>query len=117
MPRAKTAVHTLIEGGFLVRGTTDPTEALRLAIESGEVYDLDEATEDISPRDYPSNPHAAEAREEVARYLTRLLDPKNHRAGWFRISPCGANCGEHGWHWDDTPTGPGRGNFQGVIFE
>lgn len=31
---------------------------------------------------------------------------------WFRMSPCGGNCGEHGWHIDPR-TGPGRGNWRG----
>jgi hypothetical protein len=27
---------------------------------------------------------------------------------WTRISPCGGNCGEHGWHWDSRRIPDGK---------
>jgi hypothetical protein len=120
MSRPKTAVHTFSEGGFMVRGTTDPTEAIRLAVEAFDVCELEDITAPLAPSWF-GDPDRESWREafklDAANYFARLLDPKNHRIGWLRISPCGGNCGEHSWHWDDSPTGPGRGNFQGVIFE
>jgi hypothetical protein len=122
MSRAKTAVHTFSEGGFMVRGTTDPFEAVKIAIEStDQPYEMEDITCGLQPSWYDDpnrDPAYREAfKADAANYFARLLDPKNHRIGWLRISPCGGNCGEHSWHWDDSPTGPGRGNFQGVIFE
>ena len=121
MTRSKTAVHNLSEGGFMVRGTTDPREAIRLAVESpDQPYEMEDAICGLRPswfEDPKRAQHAEAFKADAAHYFARLLDPKNQRIGWLRISPCGGNCGEHSWHWDDSPTGPGRGNFQGVIFE
>ncbi|QIN94377.1 hypothetical protein SEA_ABBA_48 [Arthrobacter phage Abba] len=115
--RPKTAVHAFSEGGFMVRGTTDPTEAIRLAVEAVDVCEMEDITAPLQPSWY-DDPDREDWREsfklDAANYFARLL--VNARVGWLRISPCGGNCGEHAWHWQDV-SGPGRGNFQGVIFE
>lgn len=117
MTRSKTAVHGFSEGGFMVRGTTDPTEAIRLAVDDCDLYEIEDITAPLQPSWYDDADRAS-WREgfklDAANYFARLLS--NARVGWFRISPCGGNCGEHSWHWQ-TVSGPARGNFQGVVFE
>jgi hypothetical protein len=116
----KTAVYSLTEGGFMVRGTDDPTQALRIAVEdqpNGDLYDLDEIVggiaRDADDKTLTDEDKAANA-VDAAHYFANRLEPRNHRAGLLRISPC--HCGDHGWHWD-TATAPGRGVFKGVVFE
>lgn len=115
--RSKTAVHTFAEGGFMVRGTTDPTEAIRLAVEDADLYEMEDMTAPLQPSWYddPDRAHDREAfKADAANYFATLL--ATARVGWLRISPCGGDCGEHSWHWQHA-TGPGRGNFEGVVFE
>lgn len=118
--RSKTAVYPLDEG-FMVRGTTDPSEALRLAIESGEVCEFEDDLEVLTPEHFETPGFIQEDRDNftanAAHRFAQLLDPRNHRVGWLRISPCPPSwCGEHAWHWQHT-SGPGRGNFEGVVFD
>ncbi|MDQ5862766.1 MAG: hypothetical protein M3536_10945 [Actinomycetota bacterium] len=131
--RTKTAVHNLSEGGFLVRGETDPFKAMLLIMDDNESsWPIDDViaglepgyqqTDYLGPKCEPMKrePTAEEIetwKATAAHYFARLLNPANWRCGWMRISPCPGSCGEHGWHYDEGPTGPGRGNFQGVIFE
>jgi hypothetical protein len=98
----------------MVRGTLDPTEAIRLAVESFDVYEIEDLTTALLPEYFPNEEDGEAAKTEAAQYFARLLNPKNHRAGLLRISPC--HCGDHGWHWD-TAAAPGHGVFKGVVFE
>lgn len=118
--RTATAVYTLTEGGFMVRGTDDPAEALRIALNelpNGDYWELDEVVQGIArdaDDDTLTDEDKAGNAPDAAHYFARRLDPKNHRAGLMRITPCW--CGDHGWHWD-TAKAPGRGVFKGVVFE
>lgn len=115
--RPKTAVHGFAEGGFMVRGTTDPTEAIRLAVEDCDLYEMEDITAPLAPSWY-DDPDREAWREsfklDAANYFARLLAIA--RVGWLRISPCPGSCGEHSWHWQHAD-GPGRGNFEGVLFD
>lgn len=118
--RTKTAVYPLNEGGFMVRGTDDPTEALRIAVDGlpdGDYYNLDEVVAGIARDAYDTtltDEDKALNAADAAHFFKNRLDPQNHRAGLLRISPC--HCGDHGWHWD-TAKAPGHGVFKGVVFE
>ena len=118
MPRTKTAVHWMVEGEALVRGTTDPVVALGLAMDetTNGGWHWEDAVEDRP------EPHVADREIEAhalvaANFCFNRLDPKNHSVGWFRMNPVGPDHPD-GWTWQlGRETGPGRGNFQGVIFE
>lgn len=118
--RSKTAVHWMTEGEALVRGTTDPVRALGHAMSETSNggwswEDAFDARPDTSPDNCPGAEHAHAV--DTATFCFNRLDPKNHRVGWFRINPVGPDHPE-GWTWQlGHETGPGRGNFQGVIFE
>jgi hypothetical protein len=118
--RTRTAVYGMIEGGFMVRGTDDPTEALRIAVDAlpdGDYYDLDEMVRGIARDGYDetlTDEDKALNAVDAAHYFANRLQPRNHTRGLLRISPC--HCGDHGWHWD-TAKAPGHGVFKGVVFE
>ena len=120
MSRAKTGVYDLTEGGFMVRGTDDPFEAILLAI-AARAEAFDDVTDVLRPEHFETPSFTEEDRANftsiAAHEFARWLNPKNQRVGWLRFTPCAPSyCGEHRWHWD-TASGPGRGNFRGVIFE
>lgn len=120
--RSKTAVHQMVEGEVLVRGTTDPTDALRLVLEDDVPWSWEEVLEGLEP-DYHECEHVHRTEEELeawkreaAEFFARRLDPANHRVGWFRINPVGPDHPE-GWTWQlGYCDGPGPGNFQAVYF-
>jgi hypothetical protein len=118
--RTKTAIHTLVEGGFLVRGTDDPTEALRVAVDelpNGDYWELDDLVAGIA-RDADDETLTDEDKAinavDAAHYFANRLNPQNHTAGLMRMAPC--FCGDHSWHWMEAKA-PGRGVFKGVVFE
>lgn len=118
MTRTKTAVHWMSEGEALVRGTTDPVVALGLAMDETDCggWNWEDAV-DPRPEPHESDRESIGHALVAANFCFNRLDPKNHRIGWFRMNPCGP---EHhdGWAWQlGEADGPGRGNFQGVIFE
>lgn len=97
MPRrSKTRVHWYADGGFLVRGTLDPHEALRLAVVDGGVELADRL----------DAPHWVEA--SMHRWL------KNARPGQYRIVPVGPNSSDD-CTWRTWP-GSGVGSFDAVEF-
>ena len=115
--RTKTGVYDLTEGGFMVRGTDDPAEALLIAINARPLA-LEDLIDVLRPEVFESTGFIDEDRENftsnAAHAFQRWL--RNPITGWLRFSPCHSLCGEHHWHWD-TANGPGRGVFKGVIFE
>ena len=118
MSRSKTAVHWMSEGEALVRGTLDPVRALGLAMDatSNGGWAWEEAVDLPPAEDHVPGAELAHAMDTAA-FCARRLDPANHRAGWFRMNPVGPDHHD-GWSWQlGHCDGPGRGNFQGVIFE
>lgn len=116
---AKTAIYHMTEGEILVRGTTDPTEAIRIIVASDyeENWRWEEVIDGIAPdADDLDNEAEEEARKlEAAEFFTRRLEPKNHTAGWFRRN-VQAPGGDYTWMLGHE-NGPGRGNFRGVLFD
>lgn len=120
MTRPKTAVHWMADSQTLVRGTLDPVAALGLAMDetSNGGWSWEDVIDLRPDRDLDGVPGAEHAHAiDAADFCFRRLNPANHRAGWFRINPCPPDHPE-GWSWQlGYEKGPGRGNFQGVIFE
>jgi len=118
---APTAIYQMTEGEVLVRGTTDPTEAIRIIVEGNyeENWQWEEIIDGAS-RDGVIDPTLTEDDRaimvaEAAAFFDRLLKPQNHSTGWFRRN-VQAPGGDYTWmlgHMD----GPGRGNFRGVLFD
>lgn len=118
---SKTAIYHMTEGEILVRGTTDPTDAIRIIVESNyeDNWRWEEIIDGASRELLKDESLTAEDRSamvsEAAHFFTRLLKPQSHSTGYFRKN-VQAPGGDYAWmlgHMD----GPGRGNFQGVIFE
>lgn len=88
------AVYELTDlAGYLVRGTDDPELAMNAVLDEGYYEDVALDSEvDLEP------------------------EPDVARAGWFRFNPCHPNmCSEgHAWH-TGYASGPGQGNFRGVL--
>lgn len=105
--RTKTAVHHYHDGGFLVRGTLDPMEALKLAIAQDEDcqivgYYTTPDWDKIDPRDI----------DMLAGLLHRLLAVA--RPGLYRVVPAPHDI-DLNWHvWPASQRGPGA--FEAVEF-
>lgn len=112
MARDKYGVDFMSEGDFLVRGTLDPMEALRLAVEEdidcviAGFYTTPEQ-EDLDPKDVQL------LAEELHERLQKA------RPGYYRKVHClpGSDGDWEGWTWQlNYASGPGRGAFPGVYF-
>jgi len=106
--RTKTAVHIYREDGFLVRGTLDPMEALKLAIEEDEDcriagYYTTPDWDVIDPRDI----------DMLADILHGHL--ATARPGLYRVVPAPRDDDDYRWYvWPADARGPGV--FEGVEF-
>lgn len=146
MSRSHTSVRFFNDGGFIVRGTQDRLEALRIFFEDtgpDEVYPWEELGWGVYrpayelPEDHPSyrakheptaiNGKLVEQEYEVqpdtelvsnfADRLHEMLGTRDTRAGWFRWVPASAWDRENGTtQWLSECKGPGRGIFAGVAF-
>ncbi|KUM34559.1 hypothetical protein [Arthrobacter sp. EpRS71] len=121
MSTSKTAIYHMTEGEVLVRGTTDPTEAIRIIVESNYEDNwrweeiIDGASRDGVKDSTLTDEDRAAMVTEAAEFFARRLEPQNHSTGWFRKN-VQAPGGDYTWmlgHMD----GPGRGNFRGVLFD
>lgn len=113
---SKTAVYWMMEGECLVRGTTDPVTALGLAMDetSNGGWDWEDELTPPHPEERDAELDQAHARDTAAFCFNRLK-PQNHRTGWFRRN-IQAPDSDYTWMLGE-PDGPGRGNFQGVLFD
>lgn len=146
MSRSKESVRLFNDGGFIVRGTQDRSEALRIFFEdneSSEHYQWEEIgwgvyrPEYELPEDHPHHRSKHEPMlingklveqedtpqpdpELVQNFGDRLhemLGTRDTRAGWFRWVPASAWDRENGTaQWLSECKGPGRGIFAGVAF-
>lgn len=109
MKRSKTSVHFLVEEGILVRGTLDPHEALRLAIDSNDGY-LYDCVRDVD-RKAPIDPVMITA---FGNHLHGLLS--GAKPGLYRMNVAR----EDDWQGCAWYLGHGRqrgrGVFEGVTF-
>jgi hypothetical protein len=94
--RPKTAVHFYLEDGFLVRGTLDPHEALKLAVASGEFEEhywcAEESGREWDDDQLSPDPETVTALGDVCHQLL-----SESRPGLYRIVPVGPN----DWRRDD----------------
>src|SRR5438105_4487198 len=112
--RTKTAVYTMVEDEWLVRGTLDPMEAVRLIV--------DEMTETLLRDVSPDRPNPISASDKVTvdcltEFLYGLLEKA--RPGLYRKNPVGpGQYGHHdGWAWQiGYAKERGPGVFEGVYF-
>lgn len=121
MSKSRESIYHMTEGEILVRGTNDPTEAIRIITECD--YEENWCWEDIIDgirRDGTFDPTLTDHDKaalvaEAAEFFTRQLKPQNHRTGWFRknVQPPGS---DYSWMLGE-PSGPGPGNFRGVVFD
>ncbi|ACU39379.1 hypothetical protein [Actinosynnema mirum] len=115
MSTAPIAVHFFEEDGFLVRGTLDPREALRLAVAHDEDFEIAYQTAAEAGRD-PDRPGATPLPatvDELADLCHDLL--AEARPGLYRIVPARPN--NHGYSWFcHTARERGLGVFEGVMF-
>lgn len=114
--KSKTAVYWMTEGECLVRGTTDPVTALGHAMDetSNGGWNWEDAVGE-RPEPHASDREVAEHAEEAHDFCYYRLKPQNHSTGWFRKN-VQAPGGDYTWMLGQ-PDGPGRGNFQGVLFD
>lgn len=100
MTRSKTAVHRIHDGNaeWLVRGTSDPDEALKILLEEGDYYDLDAYCE------------VPEGEEDL---YDAVAVPE--RCGLFRINPVHPDS-DYGWMLGEA-TKRGPGVFEGVLMD
>lgn len=113
--RTKTAVHFLIEDGFIVRGTQDPHAALALAVAQERFADrywvVDYCRPDPDRREDPTPTDLA----ELADLLHGLL--ADARPGLYRINPAQPDDMDGAAWWLVPASAPGHGVFQGVQFQ
>lgn len=115
MKRSRFAVDFLSEGDVIVRGTTDPMQALEWAV--GELDDCNGGPDiyGVEPND-DEDPDPAAVAAMAAWCHTMLTSA---RPGYYRKVHCLENSygAFEGWGWTlSYAKGPARGAFQGVYF-
>jgi hypothetical protein len=113
--RTKTAVHFLIEDGFLVRGTQDPQAALALAVAEPQFEERYWAADAVRYDPDNPTPHRKHDVVELGDLLHGLL--AGARPGLFRINPARPDDMDGIRWWLGRCDTPGRGVFQGVEFQ
>jgi hypothetical protein len=114
--RSKNAVHFYLEDGFLVRGTLDPQEALKLAVAHDDDFTerywaAEEAGRMTDEPDENPNPDAITALANTCHEL--LADA---RPGLYRIVPAPRDDDEYTWFCRPAST-RGPGVFEAVSFQ
>lgn len=108
MKRSETAVHIYREDGFLVRGTLDPMEALKLAIEEDE--DCQIAGYFTTPDWDVINPRDVDMLADILHGLLAAARP-----GLYRIVPAPRDDDDYSWFARPVDA-RGPGVFEGVEF-
>lgn len=109
--RTRTAhdVYDMTEGEILVRGTLDPTEALKHAID-GNSYRTDHYLHAFSEK-------TPEAGRVLGDTLLSMLSTA--KPGLYRKNPVGRGTAgdDQGWKWQlGFASAKGPGTFEGVLF-
>jgi hypothetical protein len=110
--RAKTAVHFYLEDGFLVRGTLDPHEALKLAVAHDDDFEMRYWCAEMACRNDDDDPTADDV-SALADLCHELI--REARPGLYRIVPAQPDDDEYSWFCRPA-SAPGRGVFEAVSF-
>lgn len=107
--RSKHDVYDMTEGSILVRGTLDPTEALKLVVDAG-CWRVDHFTYSYSDQ----TPESGRALGDVLLAMLASAKP-----GLYRRNPVapGTWQDDEGWGWQlGYGKEKGHGTFEGVLF-
>lgn len=112
----KYGVYPMSEGELLVRGTTDPYEALRFLVDTaGDEHFKMEYLPEIGPDEIEGWDGDPIDVQIVADWLHRTA--ADAEVGYFRMCVCSPDHPE-GWSWQlGRAKAPGHGIFQGVYFD
>lgn len=121
--RTKHDVYALAEGETLVRGTLDPMEAIRLAVDHTEDTILDDYLWGVSREEDHNgdrvygdlDPLAVQAIADKLHWMLTFAKP-----GLYRKNPVGRGtyADGNGWTWQlGHAKAKGPGTFEGVLFE
>lgn len=111
--RLKIVAHPLVGGGFIVRGTLDPMEALKIAAVHGDDGHFGPGWQAV--RVFPGESARSEAPlhvQALADYCHTLLG--NARSGLWRIVPSNDEDEDYSWSFREASQ-RARGVFEGVV--
>jgi hypothetical protein len=120
--KAKTKVDSMAEGEFLVRGTTDPMEALRSLVAEMHEHWTEPLLDGVSPWERADGSrmygeHDPDAIDYLAAWLYGMLEAA--QPGLYRKVNClpGSYGDGEGWRWQlGFAKAKGLGVFEGVLF-
>lgn len=116
MAGSRYSVDQLSDGEILVRGTEDPVDALRIAVERLDELPRLEYVIDGAMGEHAENP--VQEGREIGEYLNRMLDSVSGIRWWRKVNSLPNSEGEaNGWCWTLYPAEPHtQGAFRAVQF-